>query len=73
LTQEITSGVNEGDTVVTDGIDKLTDGMKVVIAKPDDQGATDSSTAGSSSDQPAGQQHHKKKPQSGDTNAAPAS
>ena len=73
LTQEITSGVNEGDTVVTDGIDKLTDGMKVVIAKPDDQGATDSSADGSSSDQPAGQQHHKKKPQSGDTNAAPAS
>jgi multidrug efflux system membrane fusion protein len=83
-TQEITSGVNAGDTVVTDGVDKLSDGMKVIITKPDSgaadssDAASDSSTDGqaaSSTDASASgqQQHHKKKPQSGDTNAAPAS
>jgi multidrug efflux system membrane fusion protein len=63
-TVEITQGVNAGDTVVTDGVDKLSDGAKVVLARPDD--TSDSSAAGS------GQHHHHQKPPSDDTNAAPA-
>jgi multidrug efflux system membrane fusion protein len=66
-TEEITQGLNENDTVVTDGVDKLSDGAKVIIAKPDDNG--DSSSAGGN---PSSGQHHKKKPQSDDPNAAPA-
>ncbi len=83
LTQEITSGVSAGDTVVTDGVDKLSDGAKVIVAKSDDGAASsgadasDSTDAGSpTTDQGgasgSGQHHHKKKPPSGDTNAAPA-
>jgi multidrug efflux system membrane fusion protein len=30
----ITKGLSAGDTVVTDGVDRLTDGMKVTIAQP---------------------------------------
>jgi multidrug efflux system membrane fusion protein len=30
----ITKGLNPGDVVVTDGVDRLADGMKVSIAKP---------------------------------------
>jgi multidrug efflux system membrane fusion protein len=84
-TEEITQGVNENDTVVTDGVDKLSDGAKVVVAKPDEANAggtdgmstTDTSSAASSDASGSGstgqQHHHKKKPSSGDTNAAPAS
>jgi membrane fusion protein, multidrug efflux system len=31
---EITSGLDEGDVVVTDGVDKLTDGSKVILPRP---------------------------------------
>jgi multidrug efflux system membrane fusion protein len=85
-TEEITKGINENDTVVTDGVDKLSDGAKVVVAKPDEangSGADSTSPPDSSSSAPdtdAGpatsggnaEHHHKKKPASGDTNAAPA-
>jgi len=88
LTIEISKGVSAGDTVVTDGVDKLSDGAKVVVAKPGDgtgsstdagSGAPDSPGDNSAASSGAGtgasgqHHHHKKKPQSGDTNAAPAS
>jgi multidrug efflux system membrane fusion protein len=84
-TIEISKGVSAGDIVVTDGVDKLSDGAKVIVSKPDngapassgaganstDAGAPTTAQTGASS---SGQQHHhKKKPQSGDTNAAPVS
>jgi multidrug efflux system membrane fusion protein len=74
-TAEIKSGVNAGDTVVTDGVDKLKDGSKVIVSKPaastdDSAPTTDSATGPASSGQ---KHHHHKKPPSGDTNAAPAS
>jgi multidrug efflux system membrane fusion protein len=31
---EITSGISEGDVVVTDGVDKLQDGSKVIVTQP---------------------------------------
>jgi multidrug efflux system membrane fusion protein len=37
---EITSGLDDGDEVVVDGVDKLTDGSKVIVAR-DNGGATD--------------------------------
>jgi multidrug efflux system membrane fusion protein len=46
---EIVSGVNPGDTVVTDGVDKLQDGSKVIVQKPGaggSRGTTPDSTAG---------------------------
>jgi len=83
LTVEIKSGVSTGDTVVTDGVDKLSDGAKVILPKPGDTAAapgdgtasTDTSapTAAAGSDGSGQTHHHKKKPSSGDTNAAPAS
>jgi multidrug efflux system membrane fusion protein len=86
-TEEIKSGVSAGDTVVTDGVDKLSDGAKVILPKAGEKSAasadataTTSSAdplASAPSESPAegnGQHHHhKKKPSSGDTNAAPAS
>jgi hypothetical protein len=33
-TAEITSGVDEGDVVVVDGVDKLTNGSKVIVPRP---------------------------------------
>ena len=36
---EITSGVDEGDVVVTDGVDKLQDGSKVIVTKPSAPGS----------------------------------
>jgi len=35
-TAEITSGVEEGDVVVIDGVDKLSDGAKVIVSHGDD-------------------------------------
>jgi multidrug efflux system membrane fusion protein len=80
--QEITSGVTTGETVVTDGVDKLQDGSKVIVAKPvADTGTADAGTSPSPGDTtpavdgapptPAGQaaqhQHKKKKTQSADS------
>jgi multidrug efflux system membrane fusion protein len=44
---EITSGVNEGDVVVIDGVDKLQDGSKIIITPPSasGQGSTNAPTA----------------------------
>jgi multidrug efflux system membrane fusion protein len=39
---EITSGISEGDMVVTDGVDKLQDGAKVIVTQP---GATGGSSS----------------------------
>ena len=71
-TQEITQGVSENDTVITDGVDKLTDGAKVTVAKPGD-GKTAADGAATDSSADASAHHHHKKQASGDTNAAPAS
>jgi multidrug efflux system membrane fusion protein len=49
---EITSGVDDGDVVVTDGVDKLQDGSKIIITKP---GApSDNSTNAPAATPPAG-------------------
>lgn len=54
LTTEITKGVNAGDTVVTDGVDKLSNGAKVVVAKPGEETADNgSSTAPGTATGPA--------------------
>jgi multidrug efflux system membrane fusion protein len=37
---EITSGIAEGDAVVTDGVDKLQDGSKVTVTQPGAPGST---------------------------------
>jgi multidrug efflux system membrane fusion protein len=42
-TIEIAKGVNVGDTVVIDGVDKLQDGSKVILAKPVSETPTDDS------------------------------
>lgn len=82
---EIKSGVTAGETVVTDGVDKLQDGSKVIVSKPVEPAATDSTpgsatpdttptadgTAPTSTDKGA-KHHHKKKPPSGDS-TVPAS
>jgi multidrug efflux system membrane fusion protein len=49
-TVEITKGVNENDTVVTDGVDKLQDGSKVILPKTgkDAAPAADATTAADS-------------------------
>jgi multidrug efflux system membrane fusion protein len=81
-TIEIAKGVSAGDTVVTDGVDKLSDGAKVIVAPPDtgaagssgaadDSASSTDSSADSTSSAP--KKHHHKKPPSGDINAAPAS
>jgi multidrug efflux system membrane fusion protein len=36
---EIASGISSGDVVVTDGVDKLQDGSKVIVAKANAPGA----------------------------------
>jgi multidrug efflux system membrane fusion protein len=80
-TVEITKGVNAGDTVVTDGVDKLSDKAKVVVAKPgegdgavtNDDDATTGPDAATPAQGQAAPHHHHKKQASGDTNAAPAS
>jgi multidrug efflux system membrane fusion protein len=41
---EIKSGISEGDVVVTDGVDKLQDGSKVVITPPSTPAPGDSSS-----------------------------
>ena len=41
---EIKSGVTAGETVVTDGVDKLQDGSKVIVSKPVEPTTTDSTT-----------------------------
>jgi multidrug efflux system membrane fusion protein len=41
--QEIKSGVSAGDTVVTDGVDKLSDGAKVILPKAGDKSAAPAS------------------------------
>ena len=71
-TEEITQGINEGDTVVTDGVDKLSDGAKVVVAKPDTAAADGAATTDSSSPgaphhprrgkRGTGEHHHHRKP-----------
>jgi multidrug efflux system membrane fusion protein len=47
---EITSGVDEGDVVVIDGVDKLTDGSKVIVSK----GGDSQKQGGASADAAAG-------------------
>jgi membrane fusion protein, multidrug efflux system len=44
-TAEITSGLAEGDAVVIDGVDKLQDGSKVIVAKGDDSKKPGGTTA----------------------------
>ncbi len=49
---EIQTGVNEGDVVVIDGVDKLTNGSKVIVSKGDGskkQGGPDTAAAGTGS------------------------
>jgi multidrug efflux system membrane fusion protein len=47
----IAKGVNEGDVVVTDGVDKLHDGSQVVVRKP---GESDTSASGPAATGPEG-------------------
>ena len=47
---EITKGVSDGDTVVIDGVDKLENGSKVIVSKPNAPGAP---AAAPSSNSPA--------------------
>ncbi|MCE0497702.1 MAG: efflux RND transporter periplasmic adaptor subunit [Methylacidiphilales bacterium] len=42
---EITSGVSEGDIVVTNGVDKLQDGSKVIVTQPGAAGSTNAPAA----------------------------
>ena len=42
---EVQSGVNEGDEVVVDGVDKLANGTKVIVAPSGDKSAGDSTNA----------------------------
>jgi len=42
---EIQSGVDEGDVVVVDGVDKLSDGAKVIVSPGDDSKKTSGATA----------------------------
>jgi multidrug efflux system membrane fusion protein len=42
---EITKGIDEDDVVVTDGVDKLQDGSKIQISKPDAAGSPDATNA----------------------------
>jgi multidrug efflux system membrane fusion protein len=51
---EITSGLSEGDVVVTDGVDKLQDGGKVILTKPGAPAGENSSTTAPSATPPAG-------------------
>ena len=82
---EIKSGVTAGETVVTDGVDKLQDGSKVIVSKPVAPTTTDSTTGAATDDTPpaadgtaptstdkGAKHHHKKKPPSGDS-TVPAS
>ncbi len=43
--EEITSGISEGDVVVTDGVDKLQDGSKVIVTQPGAAGPTNAPSA----------------------------
>ena len=45
---EITKGVDEGDVVVIDGVDKLTNGSKVIVSRPGDNAKPGASTAAAS-------------------------
>jgi len=51
---EITSGVEEGDVVVIDGVDKLTDGSKVIISNGGGGKKTSGATADAASTAPGG-------------------
>jgi multidrug efflux system membrane fusion protein len=42
---EITSGISEGDVVVTDGVDKLQDGSKIIMTQPGAPGDNSSTNA----------------------------
>jgi len=42
---EITSGISEGDVVVTDGVDKLQDGSKIIMTQPGAAGSTNAPAA----------------------------
>jgi multidrug efflux system membrane fusion protein len=42
---EITSGLDEGDEVVIDGVDKLADGTKVIVAHSMDNGDNNAAPA----------------------------
>ncbi|MDB4793728.1 MdtA/MuxA family multidrug efflux RND transporter periplasmic adaptor subunit, partial [Methylacidiphilales bacterium] len=42
---EITNGISEGDVVVTDGVDKLQDGSKIIITQPGAPGGNSSTNA----------------------------
>ena len=46
---EIQSGVNDGDVVVTDGVDKLQDGSKVIVQKPGGSGGHNGASTASAS------------------------
>jgi multidrug efflux system membrane fusion protein len=53
--EEITKGVTAGETVVTDGVDKLQDGSKVIVSKPVENspgtaGATPAAAGGTTAD-----------------------
>jgi multidrug efflux system membrane fusion protein len=83
--EEITQGVTAGETVVTDGVDKLQDGSKVIVSKPvAETGTADAGTspapdaaatpaADGSTPAAAGQHQHKKKKTQGDDSTPPAS
>ena len=55
---EIT-GINSGDMVVTDGVDKLTEGSSVIVQKGGDLSAPPAGDGKT----PSGSAHHKHKPQ----------
>jgi len=42
---EITSGVQEGDEVVVDGVDKLANGTKVIVARSGDNSSGSTTNA----------------------------
>jgi len=42
---EIKSGISEGDVVVTDGVDKLQDGSKVIVTQPGERSSTNAPAA----------------------------
>ena len=50
---EIKSGVSEGDVVVTDGVDKLQNGSKVIVSKPNAAGGHDGAPSAPASTAPS--------------------
>jgi multidrug efflux system membrane fusion protein len=51
---EIVKGIDEDDVVVTDGVDKLQDGSKVIVSKPDAAGSPGADTNAPSATPPTG-------------------